>query len=100
MKLWPALLFLAWTGSAEARDLTEVYYDYLLADYCALLTPEALAGYRAEVAAADPAVRQRAQSAAELAFEREWGNRGLGGTRPWCRDEGRESAARLAAAQP
>jgi hypothetical protein len=90
----------------EPRGLFEIRYDLLLADYCALLDAGVVAGYRAEALAAiardglDPAAQSVILSRAEIAFEREWGNRGLGGSRPWCRNEGAVSAARLAAKAP
>lgn len=94
-------------GAAEpARGLFEVRYDLLLAEYCALLDEAVVAGYRAEALAVvdrdglDPVAQQSAMSRAAIAFEREWGNRGLGGSRGWCRNEGVASAARLAAQAP
>ncbi len=89
-----------------ARDLYAVHYDMLLADYCSLIDAQVVAGYRAESATAverdhlDEAQQRDARSRAAIAFEAEWGNRGLGGSRPWCRHEGSEGAARLAAAAP
>jgi hypothetical protein len=90
----------------EPRGLFEIRYDLLLADYCALLDAAVVAGYRAEALAAiardglDQAAQRAVLSRAEIAFEKEWGNRGLGGSRPWCRNEGTASAARLAAQAP
>jgi hypothetical protein len=93
-------------GAGESRDLYAVQYDMLLADYCALVDERVVAGYRAESAAMiardhlDAAQQRDARSRAAIAFEAEWGNRGLGGSRPWCRDEGSAGAQRLAAAAP
>jgi len=90
---------------AEAREaLYFVFYDYALADTCALVTTAVERGYRLE--------RERAQSRSGLdeasaremkiqgwvAVDLEWANRGLGGFRNWCRDEGSQAAARLAKA--
>lgn len=99
----PLLATLLMVSPAAARDLAAVHYDLLLAEYCALLDASVIAGWEAEVAdvvaaqALDDAAQRAAASEASIAFEAEWGNRGLGGSRPWCRNEGVESAARLAA---
>jgi len=96
------LPLLALPAAAEPRDLAAVHYDLLLAEHCALLDPAVVAGYRAEYRdlvardALDEAAQVKAEGRANLAFEREWSNRGLGGSRPWCRTEGVASAARLA----
>ncbi len=93
-------------GAGQSRDLFAVHYDMLLADYCALVDERVIAGYRAEAAAAiaqdhlDEAQQRSERARAAIAFEAEWGNRGLGGSRPWCRHEGSEGAGRLAAAAP
>ncbi len=90
-------------AAAGDRDLAAVHYDLLLAEYCGRLDAAVIAGYRAEVRAVvardalDEAAQQAERSSASIAFESEWGNRGLGGSGPWCRSEGSESAARLAA---
>jgi len=113
MQRWPLAIVLA-AGLAAAppasaetpRGLFEIRYDLLLADYCALLDEAVVAGYRAEALAAierdglDQPAQTAAMGRAEIAFETEWGNRGLGGSRPWCRNEGLASAARLAAKAP
>lgn len=103
----PLLLLLALPAGAEqGRGLYEVRYDLLLADYCALAAPAVIAGYRAEARAVverdglDEAAQRAALNRAAIAFEKEWGNRGLGGSRGWCRNEGAAGAARLAAQAP
>ena len=108
---WSALVFAVLTAglparAADSRDLYAVHYDMLLADYCALVDAQVLAGYRAESAAMiardhlDEAQQRSERARAAIDFEAEWGNRGLGGSRPWCRHEGSEGAERLAAAAP
>lgn len=101
--LYGLLLLAAAGGPAAARDLAAVHYDLILAEHCGLLDGAVAAGWRGEVDALvaagklDEAAQRAAVSAASIAFETEWGNRGLGGSGPWCRNEGAEGAARLAA---
>jgi hypothetical protein len=86
-------------ASAEHRDLRRIVYDYAVTSYCLLLTPEVEAGFQLELATAtdrsglspDEAKAQRI--AGWVDADREWSNRGLGGFRAWCGDEG-VSAAR------
>lgn len=81
-------------AGAAGRDLTHVVYDYAVTSYCGTLTPEVEAGFRRELAVLtrrhgldeDAARRQRIRG--WIAADREWSNRGLGGHRAWCRDEG------------
>ncbi|WP_420348241.1 hypothetical protein [Pelagibius sp.] len=74
-------------------------YDYAVTSYCGTLDPEVERGFRRELAAiteragldAEAARRQRIKGWVEA--DEEWRNRGLGGFRAWCRDEG-QSASR------
>ena len=87
-------------GSAEdsVRDLETVVYDFEVAGYCGLVTDEVAAGFRREYAHVlrrDQLNEEQASLARRRAFvavEAEWGNRGLGGFRGWCREEGRAAA--------
>ena len=40
----------------------------------------------------DEARARTARIEANVAFDLEWQNRGLGGSRPWCRQDGKEAA--------
>ncbi len=82
-----------WAVGAE-RNLTQVVYDYAVTGYCGALTPGVEDGFRRELAAItarggideESARRQRLRG--WIAADREWSNRGLGGQRAWCREEG------------
>jgi hypothetical protein len=88
-------------GWAEdlVRDLETVVYDFEVAGYCGLVTDQVAAGFRreyADVLRRDRMSEEEASLARRRAFvavEAEWGNRGLGGFRGWCREEGRAAAA-------
>ena len=97
-----ALALLAGAAPPQApaveRDLTRIVYDYAVTSYCGRLTPEVEIGFRRELAAvtaragvdAETARRQRIRG--WIAADREWSNRGLGGQRAWCREEGLPAA--------
>jgi hypothetical protein len=84
-------------------ELHQAYYDLAVCQYCGLVSAEVFDGYRREVAdlvvrdsldeARDRAVRLHAWTAADL----EYGNRGLGGFRNWCRTEGASAVQRFLA---
>jgi hypothetical protein len=98
-------LVLAVAGGARAAPerpapdgYARAHYDLLLVENCGLLTAEVRRGFEL---ARDDGLRDRpldeaaaraARIEASLAFEREWHNRGLGGSRPWCRQEGKAAA--------
>lgn len=94
--LAPALAF---ASSAAARGLADVVYEFAVTGYCGTQTPAVEAGFRKELARltaasgvdAETARRQRIKG--WVAAENEWRNRGLGGQRAWCAEEG-EPAAR------
>ena len=82
---------------AEARGLADVVYEFAVTSYCGTLTPEVEAGFRKELARLtaaggfdDEAARQH-RIQGWIAAEREWRNRGLGGQRAWCADEGQRA---------
>lgn len=87
-------LIAAGSAGAGDRDLTRVVYDYAVTSYCGTLDLEVERGFRDELAAetrrsgldAEGARKQRIKG--WVAAENEWSNRGLGGFRAWCRDEG------------
>jgi hypothetical protein len=75
----------------------------LVVDQCGLSNESIIVGYRAEYAAVvardalDEAAQREARLAALIAFDYEYQNRGLGGSKAWCRTEGVAGAERLAA---
>jgi hypothetical protein len=96
-----ASVLLASSGTAagqEVRGVTRVVYEFAVTSYCGTLDEAVTAGYHAEIAAvtrrngldAETARRQRIQGWIDA--EAEWRNRGLGGQRAWCADEGLAAA--------
>lgn len=100
----PALFYLTlclmppFAAAAGERGLTQVVYEFAVTSYCGSLTPEVEAGFRRELAAltarggvdVESARRQRVRG--WVLAEEEWRNRGLGGQRAWCREEGLAAA--------
>ena len=86
---------------ATREALQEAYYEIEVAGYCGLVSDAVAAGFRrqlgrilgdADVARETlDAIRGKAWQAAHW----EWQNRGLGGFRAWCRNEGQAAAARF-----
>lgn len=82
-------------------ELHGAYYDMSVCEYCGLVSAEVVDGWRREVAdllsrdgldeAQHRAIRRKAWTAADL----EYGNRGLGGFRNWCRTEGAAAVRRF-----
>lgn len=82
-------------------ELHSAYYDMSVCEYCGLISAEVIDGWRREVAdllvrygldeAQHRAIRRKAWTAADL----EYGNRGLGGFRNWCRTEGAAAVRRF-----
>lgn len=74
------------------------FYDVALVQNCGLLTAEVERGF--ELASAerlaseglDGAAARTARIQAGVAFDLEYQNRGLGGSRAWCRQDGKEAA--------
>jgi hypothetical protein len=83
---------------ADLGGYARAHYDLLVVENCGLLNAELRRGFELELR--DRLDRERlgdeeaeaARTQASLAFEREWHNRGLGGSRPWCREEGKRAA--------
>jgi len=75
-----------------------------VAQHCDLLTPRAEQGFAAEERRLARAEKldadglTKARIAAGIAFAAEYQNRGLGGSRGWCRTEGQAAARRFEAA--
>ncbi|MEO3430127.1 hypothetical protein AAFN88_14800 [Pelagibius sp. CAU 1746] len=85
-------------AAASGRDLTRAVYDYAVTSYCGTLTPAVEAGFRKELAALTARAGLDAEAARRLRIrgwveaDREWSNRGLGGHRAWCEEEGLPAA--------
>jgi hypothetical protein len=96
-------------GAADAVDrepsaYAQALYAYSVAQQCGLVTRRAQAGFEATerrlVAeeGLDGNGVMNARIAAGIAFAQEYQNRGLGGSRPWCRGEGAAAVRRFEAA--
>jgi hypothetical protein len=101
-----AILTLCGDGRAEepvppAEALYAANYGYVVCEYCGLVNFAVHDGFRRETTllierenmseAAARKIRLRAWTDADL----EWGNRGLGGFRNWCRTVGTAAAQRF-----
>ncbi len=95
-------------GPAHAVDRSpsayaQAHYAFGVAQHCGLTTPRADAGFdrlERDLAAEeglDDDGRLNRQIAAGIAFALEYQNRGLGGSRLWCRTEGQEAVRRFEA---
>ena len=79
----------------------QAHYAYGVAQHCGLVTQGAEAGFErlerrlAAEEGLDEEGRTNARIAAGIAFAMEYQNRGLGGSRPWCRTEGMEAVRRF-----
>ena len=99
--LCPALLCLLLLPGRAAGDgavpgwnkLVYVMYRVEVTNYCGLTSDEVIAGFRLQrdaVLDAYPLTKSRIDSARSEAGKLvhwEWGNRGLGGFRQWCRND-------------
>lgn len=85
-------------AAPPSDSYARAYYDIALVQNCGLLTAEVERGFQlasAERRAAeslDDAAAQAARIKAGVAFDLEYQNRGLGGSRPWCRQDGKAAA--------
>lgn len=84
-----------------AHPLTRLYYELEVASYCGLVSRAVHTGFRREAA---PLERERTQAQIERArmdawqaAHLEWQNRGLGGFKGWCRNEGQAAVERFLA---
>ena len=84
-------------GEPEGTNqLIDIYYRFeVAAVYCGLAEDEAIKGYYVERRQVvekfnlDEADQLYASGQASQLAHKEWMNRGLGGFKPWCRNEGR-----------
>ena len=87
--------------AATRAALHETYYEYEVAGYCGLVTHAVAAGFERQVARliadtlVDQATIDQVRGKAWQAAHWEWQNRGLGGFRGWCRNEGKAAAERF-----
>jgi len=87
--------------AATRAALHETYYEYEVAGYCSLVTAGVAAGFERQVARIldgieiDQATIDQVRGKAWQAAHWEWQNRGLGGFRAWCRNEGQAAAERF-----
>jgi hypothetical protein len=105
----PAIFISSLLSAANAQtavahaELSAVFYDFEVASYCGLVTDAVGIGFRRETKrlvsqdAIDSETVTHLRGKAWQAAHAEWQNRGLGGFRNWCRNEGRAAAARLSA---
>ncbi|MEM7294664.1 MAG: hypothetical protein AAF420_14885 [Pseudomonadota bacterium] len=81
--------------------LTRIHYDLEVAGYCGLTTQAVGQGFQRQLDAMlqalmpDQETLNKARSDAWQAAHKEWNNRGLGGFRAWCKNEGAAAAARF-----
>ena len=85
------------------RTLRQVVYDYAVTSYCGLLTAEVEFGFRRELTSLTEqsglteADAKAQRIAGWVDADREWSNRGLGGFRAWCKEDGLPAAERFLA---
>jgi hypothetical protein len=83
-------------------ELSAVFYDFEVVGYCGLVSDAVGNGFRREAKrlisrdAIDSETVTHLRGKAWQAAHAEWQNRGLGGFKKWCRNEGRAAAARFA----
>ena len=84
--------------NAPPGSYARALYDVYLVETCGLLTARCSAGSSwratsgAEPSRLDEAAARTARINAGVAFDLERQNRGLGGSRPWCRQDGKAAA--------
>jgi len=104
-------LLLAAPASAELNTatreaLSETYYEFEVAGYCGLVSDDVAAGFHRQVERilgdndVDQDTINQLRGKAWQAANEEWQNRGLGGFRGWCRNEGKAAAERFLAEPP
>ena len=90
--------------SAGWDELVSIYYRLEVANYCGLANQQAIVGFtlQRDKLLTDhtftPELIDSARAAAWKAGYKEWDNRGLGGFKRWCRNEGAAYAAGFAEA--
>lgn len=94
----------AWHGEPPNDPLVRIHYDYEVVQYCSLANEKVIAEFQRQLASivaetdASSDVVEAARSMAWKAAHLEWQNRGLGGFRRWCKNEGRKAAKRFGGA--
>lgn len=89
------------TPAERYPALHRAYYDMSVCEYCGLITAEVVDGYRRAIAdlvardAIDETLHREVRLKAWTAADLEYGNRGLGGFRNWCRTEGAAAVRRF-----
>jgi hypothetical protein len=84
-------------------SLSAIVYDYGVTSYCGLLTPALEEGFKRALAretarrALSPEAARAERIKGWVAADREWSNRGLGGFRAWCAEDGPPAVARFQA---
>jgi hypothetical protein len=87
--------------TATREALRAAYYEIEVAGYCGLVDDAVAAGFRRQVERILDGAEVAQDTLNELrgkawqAANAEWQNRGLGGFRGWCRNEGRAAAERF-----
>ena len=87
-------------------DLVRLHYDLELTGYCSLTTGKATRGFHFELQRVMTARSlnqtdlENARMQAWKEVHMEWQNRGLGGFRAWCKNEGRDAVDRLESVAP
>lgn len=82
-------------------ELVRTYYDFAVAEYCRLVDASVYSGalllHQDQLARGkiSRAADRRAWIDATVAADLEYQNRGLGGQRNWCRNEGADAARRF-----
>ena len=82
-------------------NLVQAVYDLEVTAYCGLTTDQVISGYQilherlVQEGALDRDQVDSARSEGGKAAHAEWQNRGLGGFRGWCKNEGQAAAAAL-----
>ncbi len=87
--------------TATREALRDSYYELEVASYCGLVSEAVAAGFQRQErrilgdAAVEQEILNEIRGKAWQAAHREWQNRGLGGFRGWCRNEGKAAAQRF-----
>lgn len=88
-------------GPKPQTELEQILYDMGVIGYCGLSSDAASRGFQRRLEALvdreniDPIHLRDARNRALTMVEWEWDNRGLGGFRGWCRDEGEAAVERF-----
>ena len=89
--------------TATREALSEAYYEFEVAGYCGLVSDAVAAGFHRQAGrilgdrVIDQETLNELRGKAWQAAHWEWQNRGLGGFRGWCRNEGKAAAERFLA---